>query len=825
MKILSSLAVLLILAALFGTGCDSGIGGTELPNQRPEIYLSSGPLEGEPNTNYKVHFYWNGYDPDGRVDHFQYMITDDEVTGSLIIDEGIYHTLDELGYQWFDIDVHDSIFVVSADSIPCADCPEDSIYIYGETEDDWRFLFRAQHTFFIRAVDEDGAYSSIPKHRTFTATTIAPEVRINHPSDTGIAGGYDNLPPDIFFRWAGNDSVGDGTIIEPDSTRFTLINRGDLGLDIQSSGRLLEFPDSVWSIWRHWEEVDSLNENVGGTRTLITGLTPLQQYIFLVQAKDEAGAISSHFEDGVNMRKINVISSIQPLLLVRERALGVRVSDHDHTFNFTIAEDQPLELNWQGSAEHYGSEITGYRYGWDILDTDNDEEWTSWSLSNTSTEASFVSGTHNFYVECRDYSGTATRIIYDFFVVPFTMEEELLFIDDYSNEASDNPNEAWPLGEPYYWITFPHDNEWQQAWWNTILDDYPAYVEERDFFRITITDDIPPFELVANYKRLIWEVKEETDGESALARVSKFVDSYVVSTVAYDYLSAFMDRGGQLLLCGVAPVHAMLPMSYQMGIEGYERKQPMAFLRHLGYSQGSPEESRAAVERFLPWKQFGVDATVKPVDQVPKDLGTITGLAFPTRRTFWGMTHMGYTGEELAHFPNTQEELGDTLLFRSGESLNVYDWFEDAGYVFNDPDLWEDPECEGQIPEDCHHEFGLSQVEVYNWDWFGQVFDPPLNYRTDQFIPLLTYVPADNTTRWGTEPAETHIALVAQVLNHYEELKYTTGGQGEHTIALVGMHYPDTPSVLLGFPPFFIDPPTAQLLLDHILIDIFGMQK
>lgn len=807
---------LLLAGALVLGACSEGQDDAGLPNQPPVIHLSSGPVEGEPNANYRVHFYWNGHDPDGRVDRYQFLITDDEVTGSLIIDEDVDARLAALGYVWQDVWAHDSIFAVTADSIPDAADPDDAQYLYGD-----RFLFRAQHTFFIRAIDEQGLPSRLPQHRSFTATNIAPEVKIVFPLDLGGVGGYDGLPPDIFFRWTGNDSVGDGSVIVPDSTRFALLRRGDLGIVNQPGGRLLAFPDSVWSPWRHWDAVDSLNPNLGGRQALVENLTPTSQgggegyFLFFVQAKDEAGAITSHYEDGKNLRKLRILDGLQPRMVIRERSLGTNFAGHDQVWDYSIAAEQPLQLSWSATAAEYGSEITGYRFGWDILDPTNDEEWSGWSLANTASQASFPSGSHSFTLEARDYSGRVTRVQYRFLVIPFTMDYELLLVDDYDNTPVADPYQGWWLGQPFTWGTFPHDDAQQLAWWESLLNDYPDYMPGRDFFRVTVIDKQPYISVLASYKRVIWEVREPEPGGSGLARVAAMVDPYSVQgAVPYDYLSAFLDGGGRLLLCGAHPVTAMLPLPSQMQTEAYQRKLPIAFLKHMGLSGGTASESVAAVQRFLPWRQFGIDAVAKAADPNPR-LFPGANADLRTPRTFWGLTGIGYLGGEQAEFPiTTGWTPGDTLRFRP----QVYAWFAAAGPIFNDPDDWEDPSGA------AHVEFGIAEGEIYNWDRFAAAYTPPLHLRSEQYRPFLGYLPADSTTRWGAAPTPVHPYLRGDGL-HYNEAYYSLGPGRQHLIGLVAMRHPETPSVLLGFTPYFLAEADARGLLDHILVDIFRMER
>ena len=574
-------------------------------------------------------------------------------------------------------------------------------------------------------------------------------------------------------------------------------------MDSQDFGLMITLPDSIWSPWRHWGGEGA--EDSGGRYTWVNDLEYLAEYLFLVQARDEAGAITSHYEDGKNLRKIRAIDSMQPLLVVREPTLGTRVTDHDVTWHFTVAADRLLSLGWSGQADQYGNELVGYRYAWDLIDTGDDELWSDWSLDHTSAQASFPSGDHEFYLECMDLSGNVTQVILIFHVVPFTMEYDLLFVDDYDN---DNTHLGWPLSPEYSWSNFSHDDASMKAWWEVILGEYSGHVPGRDFFRVTITEPVLPLEILASYRRVIWEVKEETDGESGIARSERFVDPYVAGSIPNRALSEWLDHGGQLLLCGVNPVHAMLPMSFEMGIYDYVRKQPLVFLNHLGYSQGSPGDSEAAVQSFLPWRHFGIDATVKAVDQNPRNLGDATGLDFVTRRSCWGMVGATPHAESRELFGNSAGWMpGDTLRFQP----DVYRWFADAAEVFGGGGC-------------CEELFGLSRVEIYNWDWLAGVVDPPLAYRTDQYLPLVSYLPADSTTRWGSAPAAEHTCETDQG-QPYCELCYATGEGAGHMLGVVGLRDPERPSVLLGMTPFYLEQETAHGLLDHVLMDIFDLEK
>src|SRR5262245_10120752 len=68
--------VVLALVTLVGAGCGKKLVTQLVPNQPPEVTLTSAPLKLD---NLKPDFYsytlqWSGYDPDGRVDHFLYAV-------------------------------------------------------------------------------------------------------------------------------------------------------------------------------------------------------------------------------------------------------------------------------------------------------------------------------------------------------------------------------------------------------------------------------------------------------------------------------------------------------------------------------------------------------------------------------------------------------------------------------------------------------------------------------------------------------------------------------------------------------------------------------
>jgi hypothetical protein len=94
-------------------------------NQPPAVWLAAGPPEGS-TVDSPVHFYWGGWDEDGAISGFEYIIAQNP-TGS-------FSHADTLGVYWEPVAANDSTFTVEPDSLNTS----------------------RSFTFFIRAVDNEG---------------------------------------------------------------------------------------------------------------------------------------------------------------------------------------------------------------------------------------------------------------------------------------------------------------------------------------------------------------------------------------------------------------------------------------------------------------------------------------------------------------------------------------------------------------------------------------------------------------------------------------------------------------------------------------------
>src|SRR5205085_2039052 len=85
-----------------------------------------------------------------------------------------------------------------------------------------------------------------------------------------------------------------------------------------------------------------------------------------------------------------------------------------------------------GDAAAYGGDIVAYRYGWNLRNPDNDEEWEqNWCAECLSAPVRFYnSGSQRFFVEVRDNAETVTRAEIELVVNQVTRGRNLLIVDD-----------------------------------------------------------------------------------------------------------------------------------------------------------------------------------------------------------------------------------------------------------------------------------------------------------------------------------------------------------------------------------------------------------
>lgn len=520
-----AVAVVVGLLAL-AVGCSNDVfTGTHETNKLPEVWLSSGPVEGD-TVGYQVRFYWGGWDPDGEIDFFEFIVAAGDPLG--------FDPADTTGLdKWNRTDSYDSVISVSADENPRDYEEQDDYTKYDKT-----------HTFFLRGVDMQGKRSKVVT-RSFTAWTLAPFVQITHPEGTNRI--YSNV---ITFRWEGRDPIDSPSNFQyPDSIRIlwsqNVTQEGiyDLTFDIIADlNNNFEFYEPLWGPWIWY-----LAEGDSGISTILGDdeiLEMNRMHIFAVQAKDEAGAVTAVFKKDQNVRKFSVSPKTGPMLTITEPFLG--------GFMFMGADLNPIqvelppgiELNfcWSADASTYGGEIRSYRYGWDIQQLDDPTQWAvdSSPFIRCAAPRTWYSGIHTIYIEAVDNGGRITLGRIQIEVIPFSMERTLLWVDD------------WALGNEILINMMLPDEETHDNFWINICSKDPQFIESRDVYDCREHNNVPPeMTVVGKYQNIIWTYGNSIEG--TLQDVIMFTPESRIaesSNIVINYMSLFLLRGGHIWTSG-----------------------------------------------------------------------------------------------------------------------------------------------------------------------------------------------------------------------------------------------------------------------------------
>jgi hypothetical protein len=534
--ILAELLIVVLIAFAFGCSKQFEVKNA---NQPPTVWLSSAPPEGS-TSKYTIQMFWGGWDPDGEIGHYEYAITNN--------DSGFFDPADTTGAdKWYKVFSNDSLFTFTADQVA------DSSDIGGVMEP---IEFIRTHTFFIRAVDEEGLASTQPAYRSFTARTLSPVICITVPVYNGLNPAL--LPPITKFTWEGRDYVDNVRISqEPEFVRWILVPRLEDDVDWQETLRYIrQNPDAPeWSDW-----VDYRAPMDAG-KSWTTPPLEYGPYMFAVQAKDEAGAVTPVFDERCNVRRVLVAKRpTGPLLIVKNEYMGTFIST-TATTAFSIVDmpaNIPLVFEWTASAASYGGVVSGYRYGWDIYDLNNADQWavdwtpftTTWAKSPPKT---WFFGTHTFHVEAIDNSGYISRVGIKINIIPFTMERNLLVVDDYYEDPATS---GWAKTKG----AVPNDEE-HDALWTTALNNVEGFEPEMDMIEVSTNNPLL-IEKLAQYKNVIWDAHGGynllSTSNPFLYDVIRFIPEdpnySVVGKLQPNLLALFMAAGGHVMICGHQPM-------------------------------------------------------------------------------------------------------------------------------------------------------------------------------------------------------------------------------------------------------------------------------
>jgi hypothetical protein len=360
-----------------------------------------------------------------------------------------------------------------------------------------------------------------------------PVLLIHHPAPGVGTADYANV---TVFRWRSDDTdsirhmwsqvVDTDSVYNPSFDIIADLNRNPWRYD---------------EMWSPWIAYDAPGDS--GTSTVLGDDEDLEagkHHVFAVQAKNGDGVITSTFDLQTNARRFRVKPITGPLFILIEMHLGgfKFIGDKMNPVWRDYPSGVPLSFRWRADASSYGGEIVGYRHGWDIAD------FNAWDtpfskLDTFATETKLFSGYHTFYAEALDQAGNVSRGSVRIEIVPFPMDRNLMWVDDFFSWNHPIPNYSYP---PEY----DHD-----GFWIDICERAEGFDPARDVYDCIENRSRPPsLELVGRYKNIIWTYSNSSDTWSDIIH---FVpESWIgqETQTSMNYLSMFLYKGGHLWTLG-----------------------------------------------------------------------------------------------------------------------------------------------------------------------------------------------------------------------------------------------------------------------------------
>jgi hypothetical protein len=490
----ATLVVALCLVALLLCACERRT-GKEIGNELPHVKVSGGPPQGSAST-YSVPIYWFGWDVDGVVDHFVYAI--DDTT------------------EWIETRFFQGSFLFMADTLR----PEGD--------------FGTWHTFYIKAVDDDGAFSR-PDLLTFDARTVAPTATIQSPrcDPDGLILCQGALPlgTSVKIVWTGDDPDSRDPRKQPVAYIWRLFNTSLINpyFGVEDDSLLLNMACG------EIDETSCWSEPMAETQIQFRSLAERVFWQFGVRAIDEAGAVEPRLRMNYNVIFFKTLATFgSPELRVYEGSSQFNFPENGMVWERQAAINKPITFGWVGDASVYGGTISGYQWGCDIEDLEDPEQWeTGWSAEIVSATVLFDKpGVHYFYVRVKDYADTEQLGIVMLDVIDFVFDRDILYVDDYFDGSPTDPYHDQFVAQMLSCAKDFTDSIYVYPCWLPGLDGYPL--------EMTTKLQTPPLSTLCRYRFVIWDVN---------CGVNAFVTG-IWRSVSEGIIDVYLKGGGRLWIYG-----------------------------------------------------------------------------------------------------------------------------------------------------------------------------------------------------------------------------------------------------------------------------------
>ena len=531
-------AVLLGIALIAGCSKTPTIPKKPVPTT-PNTDLTYAPVENDTVT-FRVHFYWSGYDTDGEVVAFRWMVDPDSTNLN-----------DPARTNWNRTTAKDTILLFLVDPVQ-------------EVK---------RHLFVVTAEDNSGQTDPTPAMRYFSAKTLPPTSRI----EKGPIATNPIIGPNFTYEWSGIDPDGGetGGKAPCDSFQYLLL-RMFSSADTTGSGNydpLPAFDRTRYVNLINAATADSLPSAPGARygdwkwkgihlkKLRFRAVTP-GEYVFTERAVDIAGATEKNLLWDRNIRHFTVTDKNPgPNLSVTASVLTQPLPSATGPEDFArkqlqIFEGETISFSWVADASFYGGEIIGYNYALD----DTASLGGAFDIRTNAVTLGpdkLFPGSHFLYVRCIDDGGLITNAVIPMLIVHPAFRDpgaprEILYVDDFlspgntPSAASGFPSDAtetnWfmlrDLSQPPGEARFPR-----------ITDAFPGVtVTEWDTYQRGANEDFhrkqPEPRDLATISTVVWICDANNTPSTQTALYKTLVGG------SYSELAGYLRAGGTLVLSG-----------------------------------------------------------------------------------------------------------------------------------------------------------------------------------------------------------------------------------------------------------------------------------
>jgi hypothetical protein len=392
-----------LLAAGFAVtvGCEDST--PPAPNVAPNTEITGQiPTDGSSVPNH-VQFEWRGTDADGTPAYFETILVqyppnitrfEDIVVQVPAVDDP----------RWANGRVNGNRYTLLA--------PADILRVDPRTTSP-PIVFDRWQSYFVRAIDNEGAIDESPAYRTYRAITEAPQLEVVAPAVVGQAV---TLPRTVVLNWDGIDYIGSGLGAEqqlPSEARWV-----KLEATLDGTGQPLGFPDSLYNLtddrWSPWAAWNTQNGRSAVLRDLVPAGPGQQAFVVAVQGRDDGGAITPQFDrttPDANNYAVVIADGMEPVgpsitVFVRHATVDTLEIEGGTPPSFVVlAESDSVTVSWtRPDASRYGAGANDTRYGWDIANPSDDNAWTPWGTTRSALPQQVGIG-HRFHLQARDDTG------------------------------------------------------------------------------------------------------------------------------------------------------------------------------------------------------------------------------------------------------------------------------------------------------------------------------------------------------------------------------------------------------------------------------------